>query len=143
MSNTPGTSEGTEAAVEMSSLTANSAAVDASKDDVEASNSIEKGAGAGRSTKELYSDTRSFGWEAVVGILLGCGVVFLLEMGVGVVLTLVWHGFDPISQVCECPENAADFGADAVFYEGCVNTESAWFKSHNAVPANKVMFRYG
>ncbi len=86
---------------------------------------------------ELYSDSRSLGWEAAAGIVVGVALVFVLEMGFSVLMTFIMHGVHGISQVCECPANAADFGPSSVFYKGCVNTTSAWFKTHNAVAANK------
>ena len=96
--------------------------------------------GPDSSSQALYTeDVQPFGAELVVAMLFGVAITFGITVGFGAVVNLIFRGLTPISQICECPANAASFSAEveAEFYDGCVDTESTWYKTHNAVPSNQ------
>ena len=84
----------------------------------------------------LYTDTRKLGWEFWAAAIVYPCICLAGTIGITTLTTAIFHGLDPISQVCECPINKDDFGPSAVFYTDCNNVNSSWYKAVNGVADN-------
>ena len=95
------------------------------------------GAEQSEAAPSLYTDTRPIGAPFWLAQVLGVGGMFGLALAFSWLVTLLTHGLHPVSQLCECPSNIADFGPEAIFYEHCSSeVNSTWFQLHNAAPSN-------
>ncbi|GMH77236.1 hypothetical protein TrLO_g2180 [Triparma laevis f. longispina] len=81
--------------------------------------------------------------EFFFALLLYPPVIFGANIGIELLFTWLAHNCWPISSVCECPENAADFSEDSIYYEDCIDTTSDWYTKYNAPPSNTTFTQSG
>ena len=87
----------------------------------------------------LYAEkkSRGVGFEFVAAIAGGMGLSLGAALGISALIALIVHGLDPISQICECPENRLDFGpGEAYWYGDCNDNTTQWFQTKNDSPPN-------
>jgi len=85
----------------------------------------------------IYTSDFYFALLLYPPLLLGLNLLFELACTWG------GHGLFPVSQVCICPSNAASFSSSSIYYEGCVDSTSAWYLKHNQGPANATFAQQG